>query len=60
MEKIRIIIADDHQLFRNGLKMLLEASPEFEIAGEASTGEEFLRILQNCTADIVLMDINMP
>jgi len=60
MEKIRIIIADDHQLFRNGLKMLLEASPEFEITGEASNGEEFLRILRNCTADIVLMDINMP
>jgi DNA-binding NarL/FixJ family response regulator len=60
MEKIRIIIADDHQLFRNGLKMLLEASPEFEITGEASNGEEFLRILQNSTADIVLMDINMP
>jgi len=60
MEKIRIIIADDHQLFRNGLKMLLEASPEFEITGEASNGEEFLRILKNCPADIVLMDINMP
>jgi DNA-binding NarL/FixJ family response regulator len=40
--------------------MLLEASPEFEIAGEASNGGEFLKILQNCTADIVLMDINMP
>jgi len=60
MEKIRIIITDDHQLFRNGLKMLLEAFPEFEITGEASNGEEFLRILRNCTADIVLMDINMP
>jgi DNA-binding NarL/FixJ family response regulator len=60
MEKIRIIIADDHQLFRNGLRMLLEASPEFEITGEASNGEEFLKILRNCTADIVLMDINMP
>jgi DNA-binding NarL/FixJ family response regulator len=60
MEKIKIIIADDHQLFRNGLKMLLEASPEFEITGEASNGEEFLRILRNCVADIALMDINMP
>jgi DNA-binding NarL/FixJ family response regulator len=60
MEKIRIIIADDHQLFRNGLKMLLEASPEFEITGEASNGQEFLEILRNCPADIVLMDINMP
>jgi len=60
MEKIRIIIADDHQLFRNGLKMLLEASSEFEIAGEASNGAEFLKILRNIAADIVLMDINMP
>ncbi|MBA4322539.1 MAG: DNA-binding response regulator [Odoribacter sp.] len=60
MEKIRIIIADDHQLFRNGLRMLLEASPEFEITGEASNGLELLRILQNCSTDIVLMDINMP
>ena len=60
MEKTRIIIADDHQLFRNGLKMLLESIPEFEIAGEASNGEEFLQVLKNSPADIALMDINMP
>lgn len=60
MEKIRIILADDHQLFRNGLKMLLETLPEFEIAGEASNGIEFLDVLKNCDADIALMDINMP
>jgi DNA-binding NarL/FixJ family response regulator len=60
MEKIRIIIADDHQLFRNGLKILLNAFPEFEVIGEASNGEEFLRILRNTPADIALMDINMP
>ena len=60
MEKIRIIIADDHQLFRNGLKILLNAFPEFEVTGEASNGEEFLRILNNTKADIALMDINMP
>lgn len=60
MEKIRIIIADDHQLFRNGLRILLDAFPEFEVAGEASNGEEFLRILRNTKADIALMDINMP
>ena len=47
MEKIRIIIADDHQLFRNGLKILLNAFPEFEVTGEASNGEEFLKILKN-------------
>ena len=60
MEKIRIIIADDHQLFRNGLKILLNAFPDFEVAGEASNGEEFLRILKDTKADIALMDINMP
>lgn len=60
MEKIRIIIADDHQLFRNGLKILLNAFPDFEVAGEASNGEEFLKILSNTRAEIALMDINMP
>ena len=60
MEKIRIIIADDHQLFRNGLKILLNAFPEFEVTGEASNGEEFLNILKNTQVDIALMDINMP
>ncbi len=60
MDRTRIILVDDHQLFRNGLKMLLEASPDFEIAGEASNGVEFLRLLKTCPADIALMDINMP
>jgi DNA-binding NarL/FixJ family response regulator len=60
MEKIRIIIADDHQLFRNGLKILLNSFQEFEVTGEASNGEEFLKILKTAPADIALMDINMP
>jgi DNA-binding NarL/FixJ family response regulator len=60
MNKIRIIIADDHQLFRNGLKILLNAFPEFDVVAEASNGEEFLKILKNTQADIALMDINMP
>jgi len=60
MEKTRIIIADDHQLFRNGLKILLNAFPEFEVTGEASNGEEFLKILRDNRAEIALMDINMP
>ena len=60
MEKIRIVIADDHQLFRNGLKILLNAFPEFEVIAEASNGEEFLRIIKNTQADVALMDINMP
>jgi DNA-binding NarL/FixJ family response regulator len=60
MEKIRIIIADDHQLFRNGLKILLNAFPEFEIVGEAGNGLDFLEVIKNTQADIALMDINMP
>lgn len=60
MDKIRILIADDHQLFRNGLKILLNAFPEFEVTGEASNGLEFLKLLRNSEADIALMDINMP
>jgi len=60
METIRIIIADDHQLFRNGLKILLSAFPEFEIIGEASNGEEFLSLIKDTPVDIALMDINMP
>ena len=60
MGKIRIIIADDHQLFRNGLKILLNSFPDFEVTGEASNGEEFLKLLKTLPADIALMDINMP
>lgn len=59
MEKIKIIIADDHQLFRNGLKILLNSFPEFEVTGEASNGIEFLELLGRVKADIALMDINM-
>ena len=60
MDKIRIIIIDDHQLFRNGLKILLNSFPDFEVTGEASNGEEFLKLIQSVNADIALMDINMP
>jgi DNA-binding NarL/FixJ family response regulator len=60
MEKIRIIIADDHQLFRNGLKLLLNSFSDFEVTGEASNGEEFLKLLKTIPVDIALMDISMP
>ena len=60
MEKIRIIIADDHQLFRNGLKLLLNSFTEFEVTGEASNGEEFIDLLHTIPVDIALMDISMP
>lgn len=60
MEKTRIIITDDHQLFRNGLKILLNAFSDFEVTGEASNGDEFLNLIRENPADVALMDINMP
>ncbi|MCF8224200.1 MAG: response regulator transcription factor [Bacteroidales bacterium] len=60
MSKIKIIIADDHQLFRNGLRILLEAFDDFEICGEAVNGTEVIKILENTDCDLVLMDIDMP
>jgi len=60
LDKIRIALADDHQLFRNGLRILLGAYPDLEVAAEASNGNELLRALEFCEADIVLMDISMP
>jgi len=60
MDKIKIIIVDDHQLFRNGLKYILSQNEGFEIIGEASDGAQFLELLKYITPDIVLMDINMP
>ncbi len=60
MEKISIIIVDDHQLFRNGLKILLNSFADLEVTGEASNGVEFLKLIESVAADIALMDINMP
>ena len=60
MEKIKIVIVDDHQLFRNGLKILLNSFREFEVIGEASNGVEFIDVIKLTFPDIVLMDINMP
>lgn len=57
---IQLVLADDHQLFRNGLRILLDAFDEFEVVGEASNGEEVVKIVGNCGCDIVLMDIDMP
>ncbi len=56
----KIIIVDDHFIFRNGLKELLAEVPEVEVIGEAESGEEFLVMLDKITPDIVFMDIKMP
>ncbi len=57
---IKVMIVDDHEIFRNGLKMVLGKLKYLEIAGEASDGNSFLEMLDETEADIVLMDIEMP
>ena len=57
---IRILVVDDHKLFREGLIALLEAAPETEAVGEAGTGREALAQVEVLNPDVVLMDIMMP
>jgi len=57
---IRIVIADDHSVVRQGLRMFLALDPEFEIVGEAADGAEALRVAHQLRPDIVLMDMLMP
>jgi DNA-binding NarL/FixJ family response regulator len=60
MNKIRIIIVDDHQLIRDGLKALLSGFDDIEIIAEAGSAEEFLQKLKSVGADVVLIDISLP
>lgn len=57
---IRVLIADDHTLFRDGLRALLGSIPDTEVVGEASTGQEAIAQATALSPDIVLMDIQMP
>jgi len=59
-EKYKIFIVDDHEIFRNGLKMVLGKLNYLQLEGEASNGKDFLSLLKNADPDIVLMDIEMP
>ncbi len=56
---MRIILVDDHALFRGGLRGLLERYDGYEIVGEAASGEEFLELIETVESDIVFMDISM-
>lgn len=60
MPKITILIADDHQLIRKGLRVLLQSQEQFEVIGEAENGIALLQCLQKIRPDIILLDISMP
>jgi DNA-binding NarL/FixJ family response regulator len=60
MEPLRILIGDDHQLFRNGVRALLQSHAGWEICGEASTGREAVAKTIELRPDIVILDISMP
>ncbi len=60
MAKIRLLLVDDHEIVRAGLRMLFSAEPEVEIAGEASSGEKAIDAVDSLAPEVVLMDVAMP
>jgi DNA-binding NarL/FixJ family response regulator len=60
MDTLRILVAEDHPLFRKGMISLLSSVPEFEVVGEAATGEEVVARASQLRPDVVLMDLQMP
>lgn len=60
MDKTRIIIADDHPLFRKGMRAMLESLPEMEVVGEAATGEAAIALAGDLAPDVIVMDLQMP
>ena len=57
---IKILIADDHLIIRQGLRLILETAPDFELVGEACDGAEAVSLCQKLTPDVALMDLRMP
>src|ERR687896_1905610 len=60
VETLRILVAEDHPLFRKGMISLLSSIPDFEVVGEAATGEEAIARAAELQPDVVLMDLQMP
>jgi DNA-binding NarL/FixJ family response regulator len=60
MRPIKIILADDHKIVRQGMRSLLESQPGFEVIGEASDGQEALKLMEELSPDIAFLDVMMP
>jgi len=60
MKRIRILLADDHAVVRQGFKMILSAQPDMEIVGEAGNGREAVALAEELKPDVVVMDVAMP
>jgi two-component system response regulator NreC len=60
IKKIKVVLVDDHQLLRAGLKLLLEGSSLIEVVGEASDGLEGIKLLETVVADVAVIDLSMP
>jgi DNA-binding NarL/FixJ family response regulator len=60
MDKTRILIADDHPLFRKGMRAMLDALAGMEVVGEAATGEEAVALASDLAPDVIVMDLQMP
>ncbi len=59
MEKIQVILADDHQMFRDGIKAVLSDEPDIRILAEVSSGEELLKSINSCMPHVIITDISM-
>lgn len=59
-ERLRLLLADDHRMFRQGLRELIERKTDFEVVGEAATGREVLELAAHLQPDVVLLDIQIP
>ena len=57
---VRIVLADDHPIVREGLRALLETQPNFEVIAECANGEEVLRVAEKLKPDMLLLDLEMP
>src|SRR5687768_9708939 len=60
VSQLRIVIADDHPVFRHGIRALLDATPGMEVVGEATNGDEAVMLTEQFQPDVILMDVKMP